>query len=149
IANSIILSSHVVNYSRAALEDGLILHTSVTIGYDTPWRKVHELLMGAAERTGGVSESPAPFVLQTSLQDFNVEYQINVYTKTPRNMTYSELRQNIQDTFNEGGVEILSPTYQAMRDGNHSTIPQNYLGQGYRAPGFRIVKPDAMHGSIE
>ncbi|MBL8228723.1 MAG: mechanosensitive ion channel family protein [Bryobacterales bacterium] len=140
IANSMILGNHVINFSKAAQEDGLILYTSVTIGYDAPWRIVHELLLGAAVRTEYVSTAPEPFVLQTNLHDSYVEYQINVYTKFPRKMTsiYSQLRANIQDSFNEGGVEILSPAYHAVRDGNHNTIPKPHLPADYEAPAFKV-----------
>ncbi len=143
VANSMILGNHVINFSKAAQEDGLILYTSVTIGYDAPWRLVHELLLRAAQRTEFVSATPEPFVLQTNLHDSYVEYQINVYTKLPRKMTaiYSQLRANIQDSFNEGGVEILSPAYHAVRDGNHVTTPKRYLAEDYEAPGFRLAQP--------
>jgi small-conductance mechanosensitive channel len=142
IANSMILSNHVINFSKAADLDGLILYTNVTIGYDAPWRAVHDLLLRAAARTPFVAETPEPFVLQTSLDDSYVSYQINVFTKYPRKMTtiYSELRQNIQDLFNEGGVEIMSPAYHAVRDGNHVTIPKNHLPEDYEAPAFRLAK---------
>jgi small-conductance mechanosensitive channel len=141
IANSMILGSHVVNYSKAAQEDGVIFYTSVTIGYDAPWRTVHELLVRAAARTEFVSSHPAPFVLQTQLHDSYVEYQINVYTRYPQKMTsiYSELRANIQDSFNEAGVEIMSPAYHAVRDGNHVTIPKSHLPADYESPGFRVL----------
>jgi small-conductance mechanosensitive channel len=79
-------------------------------------------------------------VLQTSLDDFYVSYEINAYTHKPKLMakTYSELHQNIQDKCNEVGIEILSPHYRAVRDGNQNTIPENYLPSDYIAPGFRI-----------
>jgi small-conductance mechanosensitive channel len=91
----------------------------VTIGYDVPWRKVHELLVEAARSSPDVKQEPAPFVLQTALNDFYVSYELNAYTDNPHitARTYSELHQNIQDRFNEAGVEILSPHYSALRDG--------------------------------
>ena len=97
------LSSHITNYSTMATKGGVILHTSVTIGYDTPWRQVHELLLAAAAATDGVLAEPAPFVLQTSLDDFWVTYQINAHTDRPAAMarTYSLLHQQIQDKFFE------------------------------------------------
>lgn len=108
-----------------ARQFGLIIHTTVTIGYDVPWRLVHQLLINAARITPGVEEHPKPFVLETELQDYYPCYQINAYitdaNKQPRIM--SALCQNIQDTFNEAGVEIMSPQYIATRDGNASTIP--------------------------
>jgi small-conductance mechanosensitive channel len=134
-----VLGTAIVNYSAKAQKSGLILHTSVTIGYDAPWRKVHELLLRAAERTANVLKDPKPFVLQTSLDDWYVSYQINAFTDQPNKMAaiYSELHQNIQDSFNEGGVEILSPHYMQLRDGNATAIPADYL-KNYEAPRFLV-----------
>lgn len=125
IPNSKILTSSTINYSDPARSQGLIIHTTVTIGYDAPWRTVHRLLTEAALNTTGVLKKPAPFVLQTSLDDFYVSYQINAYIKDVLNMIAikSELHQNIQDSFNRGGVEIMSPHYRSVRDGNQTTIP--------------------------
>jgi small-conductance mechanosensitive channel len=140
IPNSQVLNSHVSNFTSRARHSGLILHTTVTIGYDAPWRKVHELLVEAARATPGILAEPAPFVLQTSLDDSYVSYQINATTDQPSRMVeiYSSLHQNIQDAFNKAGVEILSPQYGALRDGNRVTIPGEYLPQDYRAPSFRL-----------
>ncbi len=123
--NAMLLSGHLVNYSAKAREEGLILHTSVTIGYDARWRKVHELLIEAALRTPGIVPQPAPFVLQTALNDFYITYEINAYTRAANEMLriYGELHQNIQDAFNQAGVEIMSPHFASLRDGNTSTIP--------------------------
>ncbi len=113
IPNSTIMNSHVINYSSLARENGLILYTTVTIGYDTPWRQVHAMLIMAAERTPGLRRDPAPFVFQRSLDDFYVRYELNAYTDKPQEMVgiYSDLHQNIQDAFNEYGVQIMSPNY--------------------------------------
>jgi small-conductance mechanosensitive channel len=140
IPNAMVLGSHITNFSSSAQDRGLILHTSVTIGYDAPWRKVHELLLGAALRTEHVMKDPAPFVLQKSLGDFYVSYELNALTDQPNMMVriYSDLHQNIQDTFNEAGVEIMSPHYGAMRDGNQMAIPNEYLPPAYHAPSFRL-----------
>lgn len=147
IPNSTILSGHTINYTTCAQELGLILHTTVTIGYDAPWKKVHELLINAAMATKGVlQDQRKPFVLQTSLDDFYVAYQINAYTEETHRIAsiYSELHQNIQDKFNEAGVEIMSPHYRAARDGNTVTIPPDYLPKDYQSPAFKIStdKPD-------
>jgi small-conductance mechanosensitive channel len=141
IPNGSVLSSQVINYTSQAASRGLILNTTVTIGYDAPWRQVHELLIGAARACEGILEEPAPFVLQTSLDDFYVSYQLNAYTDKPAIMarTYSELHQQIQDKFNAAGVEIMSPHYRAARDGNQTTIPSDNLPKDYRAPAFRVV----------
>jgi len=111
--NALILNSHVTNFSSLAREQGLILHTAVTIGYSTPWRQVHAFLLQAAERTPGLLRSPPPFVLQSALDDFYVRYELNAYTDAPQEMMniYSELHQNIQDAFNEFEVQIMSPHY--------------------------------------
>jgi small-conductance mechanosensitive channel len=142
VPNSLILNNQVINYSTEAREKGLILHTTVTIGYDAPWRRVHELLIQAAGRTEGVLREPPPFVLQTSLDDFYVSYELNAYTANPQEMvqTYSLLHQNIQDAFNEGGVEIMSPHYTQLRDGNKVTIPESYLPKDYVPGALRILQ---------
>jgi small-conductance mechanosensitive channel len=113
VPNSLIINTEVVNYSSLARKGGLILHTTVTIGYDTPWRQIHAMLLLAAERTPGLLKEPKPFVLQTALNDFYVSYELNAYTDRPLEMvqTYSLLHQNIQDSFNEFGVQIMSPHY--------------------------------------
>ncbi len=117
IPNSTILNGHIVNYSYNAQKKGLRLYTSVTIGYDVPWRTVHDLLIRAGRMTTDVQANPEPFVLQTSLDDFYVAYELNVTTRRPdrRPMIYSELHQNIQDVFAEGGVEIMSPRSSRSR----------------------------------
>jgi small-conductance mechanosensitive channel len=114
VPNSMIVSSHVINYSSLAQQKGLILHTTVTIGYDAPWRQVHALLLMAAEKTLGLLREPPPFVLQKSLDDFYITYELNAYTDTPLAMPqiYSDLHKNIQDAFNEYGVQIMSPSYR-------------------------------------
>jgi len=142
IPNSMVLGSHIVNYSTVANEMGLILHTTVTIGYDVPWKQVHELLISAALETDNISKTPAPFVLQTSLDDFYVSYELNAYLPGIMAKTYSMLHSKIQDKFNEGGVEIMSPHYGAMRDGNQTTIPSDYLPKEYQAPSFRLFGLD-------
>lgn len=129
VPNSFVMSSHTVNYSTSAREYGLIIHSEVSIGYDIPWRKVNELLIDAALNTPGVVDDPHPFVLETSLSDWYPVYQVNAYIKEADKMPqiYSNLHQNIQDKFNEAGIEIMSPHYMAMRDGNETTIPKDDL----------------------
>lgn len=79
IPNTTIINNEVVNYSTLAKQPGLILHTSVGIGYEVPWRQVEAMLVLAAERTPGLRKQPKPFVLQTALADFAVNYQVNAY----------------------------------------------------------------------
>ncbi len=142
IPNSILLNSNVINFSVSSREfnQPLILTTTVTLGYDVPWRKIHDVLIQAALATEHIAPHPLPFVLQTSLDDFYVSYQLNVYTHHSQLMPliYSQLHQNLQDKCNEAGIEILSPHYQAIRDGNMVTIPVDYLAKDYVPPSFKI-----------
>jgi small-conductance mechanosensitive channel len=114
IPNSNILNNNVINYSVMAREPGLVLHTTVGIGYDTPWRQVEAMLLIAAGRTQGLQGEPQPFVLQTSMGDFAVNYEINAYCTDAARMVAikSDLHRNIQDVFNEHGVQIMSPAYE-------------------------------------
>ncbi len=140
IPNSLVLTGNTTNYSSEASDKGLIMHTTITIGYDVPWKKIHQALIDAALRTDSVLKEPKPFVLQTSLDDFYVAYQINVHTReaSKQALIYSSLHQHIQDVCNENGIEILSPHYRAGRDGNMITIPADYLSKDYKAPGFNM-----------
>ncbi|MBE99736.1 mechanosensitive ion channel family protein [Flavobacterium coralii] len=140
IPNSTVMNSHTINYSSDTAERGLILHTTVTLGYDIPWQDVYKALTTAADRTPLLLKEPKPFVLQTSLDDFYVSYQLNAYTKDANKQAviYSDLHQNIQDCCNEAGIEILSPHYRAARDGNMTTIPADYLDKNYKAPSFNV-----------
>jgi len=141
IPNSTVMSSHTTNYSNEAeMGSGLIIHSTITIGYDIPWKDIHQALVNAAGRTDLLLKNPKPFVLQTSLDDFYISYQINAYTKDANKQAtiYSQLHQNIQDCCNEVGIEILSPHYRAARDGNMITIPAKYLNKDYKAPSFNI-----------
>ena len=114
IPNAIVISSPTTNYSRDA-ENGVYVHTTVTIGYDAPWRQVRALLLAAAERTPGIRSDPKPEVRQAALQDFFVEYRLLVCLERPhqRGLVLDELHANIQDAFNEAGVQIMSPHYEA------------------------------------
>jgi len=115
LPNSNVLNTEVVNYSQMAANEGLVLHSTVGIGYDTPWRQVEAMLLEAAARTAGLKADPPPFVLQAKLGDFAVDYQVNAYWDgsgvPPR--IYSALHGHIQDVFNENGVQIMSPAYEA------------------------------------
>jgi small-conductance mechanosensitive channel len=170
VPNSSVLSSNLINFNAVSripgvpkiasriredskgpreLKEHLLLHTTVTLGYDVPWRTIHEVLIQAAEATLGVLSDPPPFVLQTGLNDFNVSYELNVYTNRPELMPqiYSELHQNLQDYCNQAGIEILSPNYAALRDGNHSTIPDQYLPEDYTPPSFQVQDQNHRSGS--
>jgi small-conductance mechanosensitive channel len=140
IPNATVMNGSVMNYTREATNAGVIFHTTVTIGYDAPWKTVHELLINAAVATEHVLRSPEPFVLQTALNDFYVAYELNAYTDVPRRMQfiYSDLHQNVQDKFNDAGVEICSPHFASLRDGNTIAIPEQYIKDSYKAPAFRV-----------
>ncbi|MEA4974921.1 MAG: mechanosensitive ion channel family protein [Paludibacter sp.] len=127
IPNSAVLSGNTTNYSAMAKEEGLIIHTTVTIGYDVHWKAMHEALLEAASRTTNLMKSKKPFVLQTSLDDFYVSYQLNVYTNESNALAsiYSELHQHILDVCAAKGIEIMSPHYRAERDGNELAIPKS------------------------
>jgi small-conductance mechanosensitive channel len=142
IPNSTLISSNIVNYS-ALLRDSqtpLTLSTTFTLGYDVPWRLVYETLVAAALATPEIIADPPPYVLQTALNDFYISYELNAYTCNPTRMpeVSSALRENIQDKFNQAGIEICAPHYTAIRDGNHSTTPADYLPKDYRPSGFQI-----------
>ncbi len=113
VPNSVLSSTSVRNLTRQSREAGFLLTTSVTIGYDTPWRQVVAMLELAAARTDGLLPHPRPFVLQTALSDFYIEYQLNVALLNPPDKfeVLSQLHQKIQDAFNEFGVQIMSPHF--------------------------------------
>ncbi|MEM6755352.1 MAG: mechanosensitive ion channel domain-containing protein [Cyanobacteria bacterium P01_C01_bin.38] len=143
LPNTSVFTNQIINYTAAELDPDqapLILHTTITLGYDVPWRKVHQVLIDAAKSTTHLLSDPEPFVLQTSLDDFYVSYELNAFTHNPSIMAriYSELHQNLQDKCNEAGIEILSPHYSAVRDGSQTTIPEEYLPKNYTTPGWGI-----------
>ena len=124
IPNANILVGTIINYSNNEGRS-IILHTTITLGYDLPWQKAHKLLLEAANKTDFVEKTPEPFILQKSLDDYYVSYELNAHTfeskKIP--LIYSEIHKNILDIFNEAGIEILSPAYMAARDGSLTTVP--------------------------
>ena len=142
LPNSMILGAHILNYTVQAEARGLILHTSVTVGYDAPWRAVHKLLIRAAEGTDGILTTPEPFVLQTSLNDSHVTYEINAFTNRPSEMEgiVARMHERIQDEFNRAGVELLSPAYVSLRDGNTVTIPKQSRTEGTKESWFTLPR---------
>jgi small-conductance mechanosensitive channel len=142
LPNNVVVGRAVTNYSAAAAHRRpLVLYSSVTIGYDVPWRRVHELLIGAARSAADVLPEPAPYVLQRALDDSYVEYQVNAAVDPARAaeqpQLYSALHAAIQDAFAAAGVEILSPSYHAVRDGNAATVPSDGP-RGDRPRAFRV-----------
>jgi len=124
LPNSYVVSNTTRNFSRSVHGKGFVLHTTVTIGYSTPWRQVDAMLLRAAERSRGILASPAPYVIQTALSDFYVEYCLVAYAgpeaPSKRAEAISELHANVQDVFNEHGVQIMSPHY--MIDPTHPQV---------------------------
>ena len=136
IPNSTILSSEVVNYSTLAKEQGLILHTSVGIGYEVPWRQVEAMLLEAAARTSGLLKEPSPFVLQQALTDFAVTYELNAYCKHDNKipLMYTELHRNIQDIFNKHDVQIMTPNYVADTAAPKVVPPEQWYASPAASP---------------
>lgn len=139
IPNAKILTGTIVNYTNEKHEP-VILHTTITLGYDLPWETAEALLQQAASNTTHILKEPKPFVLQTSLDDYYVSYELNVYTLESKKIPfiYSEVHKNILNAFNEAGVEILSPGYVAARDGSLTTVPSK-LSSDDKSPLSRIV----------
>ncbi len=148
IPNSVLSSTPMRNLSRQLREGGLLLTTSVTIGYDTPWRQVAALLELAASRTAGLLREPRPFVLQTALSDYYVEYQLNVGSLHPALyiQTLSELHQHIQDAFNEFGVQIMSPHFRRQPDERVWVPTEHWYDPPAREPATSD-RPGASDGS--
>lgn len=128
VPNSQVMNSHTINYSADSQEKGLIIHTNLTMSYETRWQTVHQLAIKAALRVEFIEAEPAPFVLQNSLDDFYITYQINAYTKHPNKQAqiYSELHKSLMDVFHEADIELLSPHYNAIRDGNKRDLPDAF-----------------------
>jgi small-conductance mechanosensitive channel len=116
IPNSVLVSSPTRNYSRLATDEGVVLHATVGIGYDAPWREVHAILIEAARRTAGLRQTPSPFVRQAALTNFCVEYTVNAHLERPetRLPVLSELHANIQDAFNEHEIQIMTPAFESQ-----------------------------------
>ena len=132
IPHAVVVSQMTTNFSRHAEGEGVLTPTSVTIGYDAPWRQVHAMLLQAAARTPGIRPTPPPIVLQTALDDFYVQYTLSVCLQHPhlRVVTLGSLHANIQDAFNEHGVQIMSPHYETDPEAR-KVVPK---AQWYPAP---------------
>ncbi|HMW54603.1 MAG: mechanosensitive ion channel family protein [Candidatus Accumulibacter phosphatis] len=137
IPNAVLVGNPIRNYSRLAGARGTLVSTKVTIGYDTPWRQVHAMLIAAAEQTPGLRALPKPFVYQRSLADWYVEYELFAHMDKPleRVPVLSALHANIQDQFNTYGVQIMSPHFVSQPRNNVVVPPE-----GWHAP---PAAPDA------
>jgi hypothetical protein len=135
-----------VNYSALAKNSGLILHTNVGIGYETPWRQVEGLLLEAARRTPGLKSHPEPFVLHKKLGDFAVDYEINVYTDDPSRILtlYTALHRNILDVFNEYGVQIMTPAYEGDPEQPKVVPREQWFTEPAVSPGAERVVETAV-----
>lgn len=157
VPNSLVMNNHIINFTTLARDnaEGVIVHTTVTIGYDVPFQQVEQLLLEAAVATEHIQETPEPFVLQTALDDFYVAYQVNAFTLESQTMLHvrSDLHRNIQAAFHTAGVEIASPHLSALRDGNAANMPDDCLPDDYRPPAFRLTplgvwpQPESGSGS--
>lgn len=125
IPNATVMSSQTINYSSESTEEGLIMSVVVNIGYEVPWEKVYDLLLEAADRTEEALKEPKPFALHTQLEDFYVAYEISIYTRKANSQSTvrSNLQRNIQDAFNEAGIDIMTPHYQAERNTTNTVLP--------------------------
>lgn len=125
IPNTKVLGSDILNYSVKAEDSDLIVYTTVTIGYDTPWILVHEMLKKAAKDSTLIAKDREPFILQTALNDYHISYELNAYTSHADSLprVYSELHQNIQNEFAKNGVEIMSPGFHVVRNKPENTVP--------------------------
>lgn len=129
IPNATVISNSVANYSfsRREIRQPVALACTITIGYDVPWRQVEALMLEAARHVEGITDELEPFVLQTSLNDFHISYELTAFLRDANTyrVSLSQLHAALQDSFAEAGVEILSPGYHAMRNGNQSTVPKS------------------------
>ena len=136
IPNAVLIGNPIKNYTSAGGERGALISTTVTIGYDTPWRQVHAMLISAAEETNGLRLDPKPFVMQKSLQDFYVEYELYAYVDRPleRILIISQLHANIQDQFNTHGVQIMSPHFVLQPRNNVVVNRENWYAPPAEKP---------------
>ena len=141
VPNGKVLASDVVNLTQAADAQGLAVGVTAGIGYDVDWRRVHELLVEAAHATEGVESEPAPFVLQTALGNYAVDYLLVASTREPKRKRFieSELRQGVLDAFHREGIEIMTPTVASLRDGNQPAIPASNQPAPLDLPGLELL----------
>ena len=135
IPNAVLVGNPIKNFTSGS-DEGAMVSTTVTIGYDTPWRQVEAMLVSAAERTASVRKTPRPFVAQKSLQDFYVEYELFIQLDRPlgRVRILSELHGNIQDEFNTHGVQIMSPHFALQPRNNVLVAKENWFAEPAEKP---------------
>jgi small-conductance mechanosensitive channel len=155
--NSVLINSSIINYSTKARQDGVILHSSVRVGYETPWRLVDAMLLTAADRTKDILKDRPPFVLKKALDDAAIEYEINVYCVDPMkiNRIYNELHGHILDIFNENAVQIMRPSYEGDPDSPkvvpkeewHRPLRVDDPDEALKEEGYRKNMEDAVRSS--
>ena len=128
IPNSVLVGTSTMNFTRLGQQEGMVVSSTVTIGYDAPWRQVQALLLRAADRTPNVRKHPAPYVLQRQLSDFYVDYTLiaRIEDEKRRIESLSDLHAQIQDAFNEFGVQIMSPHYMVQPPQHVSVPPEKW-----------------------
>jgi small-conductance mechanosensitive channel len=151
LPNSTIMNTNVTNYSQLARETGLIVHSTVGIGYDTSWQQVEAMLLEAAYRTEALLKEPPPFVLQKTLGDFAVDFEINAYSPTADGLPqiYSELHSHIRDVFNEYGVQIMSPAYVADPPDPKVVAPEDWYPAPAKAKRIEDLATDASDQPVD
>ena len=150
IPHSVLVGTAITNYSRLAANDGMVVATTVTIGYDTPWRQVHGLLLSSASKTRGIARDPSPRVLQRELADFYIQYQLSAHLEkgASRAAALSELHCQIQDAFNEHGVQIMSPHFVTQPD-RPVLVPKSEWYAPPATPPATVGTSEAAMGSSE
>ena len=140
VPNAVVVSGKIINLSAESADGGVNLTTSVTIGYDTPWRQVHALLELAARRTPGIDQQIAPVGRKLGLLDWYTSYELQVRllptTKLPDGR--NALHSSIIDVFNEFGVQIMSPNF-VMQPKAAVVVPQEAW---YAAPAVAPQEPE-------
>jgi small-conductance mechanosensitive channel len=141
IPNSKVLSDSVTNYSSHGLTNGVAVSVAITIGYDVDWRTVHKLLIDGATRTEQIAIEATPCVMEESLGNYSVEYELRAWTKTSEGIfeSYAALRRNVLDAFADAGVEIMTPTILSHRDASELAVPTERFPDRPRAQGIRIA----------
>lgn len=144
IPNAVLIGNSIRNLSRLHAEGGVSIGTKITIGYDTPWRQVHAMMLNAAGRVPGLRSEPAPFVLQRALSDFYVEYEVIAVLEDPfvRAPVLSQLHAEIQDEFNTHGVQIMSPNFEAQPEGGAVLVPKEDWFKAPAQPTASRLIPD-------
>jgi small-conductance mechanosensitive channel len=147
IPNSVLVSTSTKNFTRLGFPDGMCISAHVTIGYNAPWRQVEGLLLLAADRTPNVRKEPKPYVRQWQLSDFYVDYLLVAHIRDEklRLETLSNLHAQIQDSFNEFGVQIMSPHFMMQPQGTVIVPPSKWHASPAASDGDANMQPTTKH----